>query len=160
MGSMENSDKKTIVVAVSGGFDPLHIGHVRLMREAKKLGDKLVVILNNDNWLRKKKGYVFMDQHERKEIIEALECVDEVMLTMHSENSEDMSICADLERISPHVFANGGDRHHDNIPEVAVCDTIGCDMVFNVGAGGKVQSSSWLVDKHVQHKINSEFNLS
>ena len=61
--------KNKIVVAVSGGWDPVHIGHVRLFNEAKKLGDELVVILNNDNWLRKKKGFVFMPQAERKEIL-------------------------------------------------------------------------------------------
>ena len=70
----KNSSK--IIVAVSGGFDPVHIGHVRMFKEAKALGDRLVVILNNDNWLIKKKGFVFMPQEERKEIIEAIKCVD------------------------------------------------------------------------------------
>jgi cytidyltransferase-like protein len=134
-----------IVVAVSGGFDPIHVGHVRLMQEAKKLGDRLVVIVNNDNWLRKKKGYVFMPQEERVEVIRALACVDEVVLTFHGEHPEDMSVCAELRAIRPNRFANGGDRKEDNVPEVAVCDEIGCELAFNVGAGGKVQSSSWLV---------------
>ena len=139
--------KKTKIVAVSGGFDPLHIGHVRLFREAKKLGENLVVILNNDNWLRKKKGYVFMRQHERKEIIEALESVDKVIVTGHKRNPTDMSVCAELFALRPDIFANGGDRTKKNIPEVAVCKKIGCKMVFNVGRGGKVQSSSWLLAK-------------
>ena len=134
------------VVAVSGGFDPIHVGHVRMMQEAKALGDELVVILNNDHWLRKKKGYVFMPEAERKEVIEALGCVDRVMLTFHGEHPTDMSVCAELEALRPDVFANGGDRKQDNVPEVAVCAAIGCDMVFNVGAGGKMQSSSWLVE--------------
>mgnify|MGYP001591223915 CR=1 FL=1 len=140
-------NKKTIVVAVSGGMDPLHIGQVRMMQEAKKLGDTLVVILNNDNWLHAKKGYVFMPEQERKEIIEALGCVDSVLLTSHTEDSEDMSVCAELRQLQPQIFANGGDRKLENIPEVAVCDDIGCKMVFNTGEGGKVQSSSWLVKK-------------
>lgn len=97
---------KPIVVAVSGGFDPLHPGHIRLFEEAKKLGDELVVILNNDHWLRKKKSYVFMPQQERKEILEALRVVDRVVLTEHPEDPTDMSVCADLERIRPDVFAN------------------------------------------------------
>lgn len=139
------ANRKT--VAVSGGFDPLHIGHVRMFQEARALGDRLVVILNNDHWLRAKKGYVFMEQQERKEIIEALACVDEVFVTLHGENPGDMSVCAELELIRPDIFANGGDRRADNVPEVAVCQRIGCEMVFNVGHGGKVQSSSWLVDK-------------
>ena len=77
------AQKKKVVVAVSGGFDPLHIGHVRLMNEAKKLGDRLVVILNNDNWLMRKKGFVFMNERERKEILESFFAVDEVVITAH-----------------------------------------------------------------------------
>lgn len=139
--------KKKVIVAVSGGFDPLHFGHVRLFKESKKLGDKLIVILNNDNWLKKKKGYVFMSQKERKEIIGALACVDQVIITGHSKNPKDMSICAELKKIKPDIFANGGDRTFKNIPEVATCKKIGCKMVFNLGRGGKVQSSSWLLKK-------------
>jgi hypothetical protein len=143
----KNKNKK-LVVAVSGGFDPLHRGHVRMFREAKKLGDELVVILNNDNWLEAKKGYAFMTQEERKEIIEALACVDRVVLTKHPKNPKDMSVCRELREIKPHIFANGGDRYQHNIPEVATCSAIGCKMVFNVGQGGKIQSSSWLLAKH------------
>lgn len=144
---MPNKQQKPIVVAVSGGFDPIHKGHVRLFQEAKKLGDKLVVILNNDNWLRAKKRNIFMSQDERKEILEALACVDKVMLTNHPENPKDMSVCKELSLLKPNIFANGGDRHKGNIPEVATCNAIGCQMVFNVG-GGKVQSSSWLLEKY------------
>lgn len=138
------------VVAVSGGFDPIHVGHVRLMQEAKKLGDELVVILNNDNWLRKKKGFVFMPEAERKELIESLHCVDRVVLTKHPENPDDMSVCDALKEIRPNIFVNGGDRTQSNIPEVPVCEEIGCQMVFNVGTGGKVQSSSWLLNEFRQ----------
>ncbi|MDP3710679.1 MAG: adenylyltransferase/cytidyltransferase family protein [bacterium] len=146
-------NNKKIVVAVSGGFDPIHIGHVRLFREAKKLGDKLIVILNNDNWLIKKKGYVFMSQEERKELLKALSVVDEVILTSHDPNSSDMSVCRELKKIKPDVFANGGDRKLDNIPEVTICKQIGCKMVFGLGRGGKVQSSSWLLDRFLEkHK--------
>lgn len=148
---MLEKTKKQIIVAVSGGFDPLHSGHVRMMREAKKLGHKLVVILNNDNWLKKKKGYSFMDQKERKEIIESLDCVDEVVLTSHKKDTEDMSVCETLKKIKPHVFANGGDRKLGNIPEVPICKEIGCKMVFNIGKGGKIQSSSWLLEKYLKN---------
>ena len=150
----KKSGKKEIVVAVSGGFDPIHIGHVRLFSEAKKLGHKLVVILNNDHWLKKKKGYVFMPQKERKEVIEGLRAVDKVVLTSHGPNPEDMSVCRELKRLKPHIFANGGDRKKTNVPEVAVCREIGCEMVFNVGQGGKVQSSSWLIANY-EKIINS-----
>ncbi len=147
--------KKPIVVTVSGGFDPLHIGHVRMFQEARKLGDRLVVILNNDNWLQKKKGRTFMSEQERKEILEALVCVDEVVITGHGPNPDDISICAELEQLCPDIFANGGDRTKENIPEVALCERMGCEMVFNVGHGGKVQSSSWLLDTHTE-KLNKE----
>jgi D-beta-D-heptose 7-phosphate kinase/D-beta-D-heptose 1-phosphate adenosyltransferase len=134
------------VVAISGGFDPVHRGHVSHIREAKKLGDKLVVILNNDNWLMKKKGYVFMPQEERKIILEALRGVDEVVITGHSENPDDMSICKELESVRPDIFANGGDRHAGNIPEYDLCEKLRIKMKFSVG-GGKEQSSSSLVEK-------------
>ena len=151
-----SAKKNPIVVAVSGGFDPLHIGHVRMFREARALGDQLVVIVNNDNWLRAKKGYVFMGEDERREIIEALECVDDVFVTLHGAKPDDMSVCRELEEIRPDIFANGGDRKQDNVPEVATCEQIGCRMVFNVGNGGKVQSSSWLVDNAAKAKAKKK----
>ena len=143
--------EKTIVVAVSGGFDPIHPGHVRMFREARELGDKLVVILNNDNWLQQKKKYNFMGEKERKEVIEALRYVDEVVITKHPKNPEDMSVCEALIRLKPDIFANGGDRKADNIPEYELCRKLGIKMVFNVGEGGKVQSSSSLVDKAIKN---------
>lgn len=136
------------IVAVSGGFDPVHIGHTRLFEEAKKLGDVLVVILNNDNWLRAKKGFVFMPERERAELIRCFRAVDRVVLTSHTHNPHDMSVAKELRDLKPSVFANGGDRVQKNVPEVAVCNELGCAMVFNVGKGGKVQSSSWLLKKH------------
>ncbi len=144
--------KKKIVVAVSGGFDPLHIGHIRLLKEAKSFGDELVVILNNDNWLKKKRGFVFMPQQERKEIIKSLKWVNRVILTKHSAHPEDMSVNAELRKIKPNIFANGGDRIRNNIPEVAVCKEINCKMIFNVGRGGKIQSSSWLLEKFSKNR--------
>lgn len=148
---------KNVVVAISGGFDPIHVGHVKLFQEAKKLGTRLVVILNNDNWLRKKKGFVFMPEEERKEIIKAISGVDDVFLTSHSPDCADMSVCEELKKIRPHIFANGGDRLLDNIPEVQACNEINCKMVFNTG-GEKIQSSSWLIKKIKKNK-NNKINL-
>ena len=147
--------KEVVVVAVSGGFDPIHIGHVRMFQNAKALGDKLVVILNNDNWLTAKKQHIFMPEQERKEVIMALGAVDDVVLTGHGPNPADMSVCAELSAIKPDIFANGGDRKLDNIPEVPVCEAIGCKMVFNIGDGGKIQSSSWLLSDYLK-KVNGE----
>ncbi|MEK7187938.1 MAG: adenylyltransferase/cytidyltransferase family protein [Patescibacteria group bacterium] len=147
--------KKKITVAVSGGFDPIHIGHIELFEEAKKLGDTLVVILNNDNWLRAKKHHIFMHQAERKAIIEALRVVDKVVLTKHPAKPKDMSVCQALEELRPDIFANGGDRTKKNIPEVPLCDRIGAQMVFSIGPHGKVQSSSWLLSKYVS-RVNGK----
>lgn len=141
----KESKKKGKTVAVSGGFDPIHIGHVRLMQEAKALGDRLVVILNNDHWFRVKGKHVFMTDEERKEIIEALGCVDEVVISKHEPDTNDISVCRELRDVMPDVFANGGDRFADNIPEFVLCRELGIEMVFNVGKGGKVRSSSELL---------------
>lgn len=135
------------IVAVSGGFDPIHVGHVRMIQEAAALGDELVVIINNDHWLRKKKGFVFMPEAQRKEIVEAIAGVTQVILTNHSQDCEDMSVCDALREIKPHVFANGGDRFAENIPEAVLARELEIETVFNIGRGGKVQSSSWLAAK-------------
>lgn len=151
--------KKEKVVAVSGGFAPLHVGHISLFEEARALGDKLVVILNNDNWLKKKKGYVFMNEEERKEVLLALEAVDEVVVTNHPEDPGDMSVCRELEKLRPDIFANGGDRKErgefedqGGVPEYKVCDRLGIEMRFGIG-GDKVQSSTRLV-RGVVEEIN------
>ncbi len=154
---MEN---KKIVVAISGGMDPIHVGHIRLIQAAKELGDKLVIILNNDNWLEKKKGHIFMHQDERREIIKAIKDVDEVVLTSHGPNPTDMSVSKELVEIRPDIFANGGDRTPTNIPEAPACKKIGCEMVFNIGQGGKVQSSSWLFAKYLKSiKAKSQIDV-
>ena len=143
------------VVAVSGGFDPLHIGHVEMMKEAKALGDKLVVIVNNDNWLKKKKGFAFMNERERKAVIESIRYVDEVIVTSHGENEKDTSVCKELEILRPDVFANGGDRKPDGdpVPEVELCERLGITMVYNIGKSGKIQSSSWLLTEHRKRNL-------
>lgn len=147
VGQMNKKKRKKIVVAVSGGFDPLHRGHLRMFEEAKKLGQELVVILNNDNWLKKKKGFAFISQKERKELLESIKWVDRVVLTNHYRDPQDMSVCQELKKLRPAIYANGGDRTRKNIPEVAVCNEVGCKMIFDVGRGGKIQSSSWLLEK-------------
>ena len=145
------NNKKQTIVAVSGAFDPIHIGHIRLIKEAKKLGDKLVVILNNDNWLRNKKTQVFMHQKERKEILEAIKEVDEVVLSNHSNNPKDMSVSGELLKIRPDIFVKGGNqRNKKDVPEIEVCNKIGCKIVFNVGHGDSFQYSSWLLANYVR----------
>lgn len=131
------------VVAVSGGFDPLHVGHVRMIQAAAKLGTRLVVIANGDEFLVRKKGYAFMPVEERVEILRALRDVDEVVVAV----DKDQTVCETLRLVRPDVFANGGDRRATgDIPEAAVCRELGIEMIFNVG-GSKVQSSSDLVQR-------------
>ena len=141
--------KKPVVVAVSGGFDPVHIGHVHLFRDARALGDKLVVILNDDEWLKRKKGYVFMPENERKELLESIRYVDEVVIR---EPRETYDVCHMLEKLDIDIFANGGnDRNsEETVPEFGVCKAKGIKMVYNIGDVGKPQSSSWLVKNLAQ----------
>ncbi len=142
-------------VAISGGFDPIHVGHVEMMEEAKTLGNKLVVIINNDHWLKKKKGFVFMNEKERAAIIKAIKFVDDVLITSHPENPTDMSVSNDLEKLKPDIFANGGDRNEVDAanPEsslykdIKTCERLGIKIIYNVGKSGKIQSSSELVKR-------------
>ena len=155
----KENKKSGKIVVVSGGFDPLHIGHIRYMQEAKKLGDKLIVIINNDNWKKQKRKHVFMPDYERKEIIEALACVDKVIISEHLKNlkgPKEMSVSKELLKIKPHIFANGGDRNKEDAKnpdssqyyDVEMCKKLGIKMVFNVGKGGKIRSSSELLKEY------------
>ncbi|MDA7494536.1 adenylyltransferase/cytidyltransferase family protein [bacterium] len=130
------------LIAVSGGFDPVHIGHVRMIRDASRYGDVLVII-NSDDWLMRKKGYVFMPWKERAEImgnIKGVRLVSQV-------NDSDNTVCEALSRHKPDAFANGGDRKEKNTPEMDLCDHIGIQLMWAIGGSEKPQSSSWLVDK-------------
>ncbi len=141
--------KKNDCVVVSGGFDPIHIGHLRMIQEAAKLASKLIVIANSDNFLLKKKGYAFMPINERIEILEGFSGVYRAVESI----DEDMTVCKTLEWLASEenikCFANGGDRKNKaDIPETEVCKKFGIAMEFNVG-GGKIQSSSELVSGEV-----------
>ena len=131
---------KEKLVCVSGGFDPVHIGHLRMIEEAAKYGH-VVVIVNSDEWLMRKKGYIFMPFQERCEILEGFSATGETTYVDDSDNS----VCEALHRIKPDYFANGGDRKLNNTPEMSVCNELGIELLWNVG-GGKIQSSSTLVD--------------
>lgn len=128
-----------ITVVTSGHFNPLHIGHVKLLEEASKLGGRLTVIVSSDKQVTLKGSKPFMNEKERCAIIKALRCVDEVVLAI----DEDKTVCKTLEMLKPTIFAKGGDSTHDNVPEKDVCKKNGIKIVFDVG-GDKIQSSSWL----------------
>ena len=126
-------------VCVSGGFDPVHIGHLRMIQEASKYGH-VIVIVNSDDWLMRKKGYIFMPFDERCEILEGFTATGDTT----NVDDRDGTVCEALRRIKPDYFANGGDRKTDNTPEMDVCEELGIEMLWGVG-GGKIQSSSTLV---------------
>jgi cytidyltransferase-like protein len=125
-----------IVVAVSGYFDPIHVGHLEYLKLAKQLGDKLIVIVNNDKQAILKKRKSFMNEKDRMEIVSALQCVDEVFLSI----DDNKSVCKSLEFLKPSIFANGGDRSLSEIPETAIIEKYSIKMVD--GLGEKIRSSS------------------
>lgn len=138
--------KSTRFVAVSGGWDPLHVGHVRHLRAAAILGDSLLVIVNGDDFLLAKKGYAFMPLAERMEIVAALAGVCHVVSFWDGS----MNVAGALSTIRPHVFAKGGDRSNPEEIDPAerqICRKIGCDIAYGVGGSTKPQSSSRLVEK-------------
>ena len=132
---------KKKLIAVSGGFDPIHKGHIKMIQEAAEYGN-VVVILNSDEWLERKKGYKFMDFAERSYIAGSIKGV----LMTTGVDDTDGTVCEALRRIKPDVFANGGDRYVSNTPEMDVCTELKIEMMWNVG-GGKEQSSSSLVNE-------------
>ena len=136
--------RKPITVAVSGAFDPIHVGHIRYIREAAKLGDRLVVILNKDDFLLRKKGFIFRPFEDRKEILESIKGVDEVIASI----DDDQTVSKTLELVKPDIFAKGGYwTNIENIPEANVCRAIGCQLLTNVG-GLKIHA-----DKELDSKI-------
>jgi cytidyltransferase-like protein len=134
------------IVVVSGGFDPIHSGHIRLIKEARSLGNMLIVGINSDEWLARKKGRAFMPWQERLSVLNNLKPVDEV----YTFDDEDGTACHLLHQVRAHypadriIFANGGDRTHKNIPEMAVP---GVEFVFGVGGSDKANSSSWILQE-------------
>ncbi len=142
---VENKNK--LIVAVSGYFNPLHVGHLEMMEKAKRLGDYLVVIVNNDKQVRLKGRVSFMNEKDRVKIIKAIKWVDEVVLSMDSykwENGE-IPIVKTLAKVKPNIFANGGDRRKDlaNIPESEICRKLNIKIVD--GLGKKIRASSELI---------------
>jgi len=136
-------NRKTI--AISGGFDPVHIGHVKMIEEASRHGGVLV-ILNSDEWLQRKKGYAFMSWKERSYIMGNIKGV----IAVTNVNDSDDTVCHALNKHRPDAFANGGDRKTENTPEMKLCEELGIELMWNVG-GGKIQSSSDLVGKGGQN---------
>ena len=138
---MFDNEKRKIVM-VSGGFDPVHIGHIRMILEASKYGD-VVVVANSDDWLYRKKGFVFMEFEQRAEILSAIKGV----IKVSGVDDHDGTVCESIRRIKPDYFANGGDREKHNTPEQAVCAELGVEMLWGIGGKNKADSSSDLVER-------------
>ena len=138
------------IIAVSGGFDPIHVGHVRMILDAGTHGD-VIIILNTDEWLMRKKGYTFMNWEERAEILRSIRGVMNVVAAKDDDNT----VCETLRNLKVDIdlntFANGGDRVTSNTPEMDTCKDLGISLLWNCG-GGKIQSSSSLVDTRVWSK--------
>ena len=145
------------VVLVTGGFDPLHSGHIEYFKAARELGDHLVVGINSDGWLTRKKGRPFMPFEERAAIVKELACVDEVIGFNDSDDTANHAIMQVLSTKGSQwklVFANGGDRTRINIPEMAYTDV---EFVFGVGGENKMNSSSWILDEWKTQKTERDW---
>lgn len=144
-----NQMNKTVLV--TGGFDPVHSGHLSYLRAARELGDTLIVAVNSDEWLSRKKGRAFMTQTERAAIIAEMRSVDRV-IEITAQQDADSSACAVIQQVLEEyahdtiVFANGGDRDATNIPEQRIQDAR-LEFVFGVGGDDKKNSSSWILEE-------------
>lgn len=136
------------IVLITGGFDPLHSGHIAYFEAARQLGDMLIVGLNSDDWLRRKKGRAFMDIYERDKVVSSLKMVDKVVHYPDADGSSKNAITG-VRAMYPDakiIFANGGDRTQTNIPEMDV-DDANIEFVFGVGGENKANSSSWILQE-------------
>ena len=151
------------IVVVSGGFDPIHSGHIAYFKYARDYGDRLIVALNSDAWLEKKKGRFFMPFEERKVILNSIKYVDEVVSFEDDEKGSCINALEAIKGSYPNdeiYFANGGDRDIKNIPEMSVSDI---NFIFNIGGNDKKNSSSWILKKwqyyFEERQWGSFFNL-
>ena len=159
-----NIDWRKSVIILSGGFDPVHKGHIRMFREAANLGAQVVVGLNSDEWLTRKKGKPFMEFYERKEILEGIKYISSVVKFDDRDDTANSLISQvrstynggmfnhTYDDVNPTgrddyqiYFANGGDRGKGNTPEMDTCRKLDVTMLWGIG-GGKIQSSSWLIN--------------
>lgn len=151
------------IIVVSGGFDPIHSGHIEYLKSAKEYGHKLIVALNSDSWLEKKKGKPFMTFNERKSILEAIQYVDEVFDFEDDKKGSCINALEKIKKLYPDdkiFFANGGDRNSKNIPEMSIS---GIEFLFGVGGNNKKNSSSWILNNwqyyFEEREWGSFFNL-
>jgi len=148
---MTEEDEKRPTVMVSGGFDPVHVGHIRMILEASQYGD-VIVIANTDSWLHRKKGFIFMEWDRRAEILNALKGV----VLVDSVDDRDGTVCEAIRRLKPTYFANGGDRGKANTPEQNVCEELGVELLWGIGGDYKADASSDLVNRFRKNKKSNK----
>ena len=157
LDSERKSNPNLRVITTCGGFDPVHVGHVRCFEETVSIKNShedymFVIIANGDGFLNTKKGFIFMPEKERMEILHAFKGVDHVV----SWYDGTQNCIGAIEKIRPNIFTKGGDRSaRDRIPESDMCDSVGCKVMFGIGGTDKPQSSSWLTSK-LEAKKDSE----
>ena len=143
--------KTGMIIAASGYFNPLHVGHLEYLEMAKKLADKLggrlIVVVNNDKQVKLKGGHQFMNEKDRLKIIRALKCVDKAVLSIDT----DKTVCRSLAKLKPNIFAKGGDRTSKEIPERAICSRLGIAIVDRLGK--KTRASSEIIKRAKKMKI-------
>ncbi len=152
---VKTKNKKPVIVAVSGYFNPLHVGHLEMIQKAKKLGDKLVVIINNDKQVALKGRVPFMSEKDRMKIIKALRDVDEVVLAIddYKLSSGEIPVIKTLAKVKPNIFANGGDRHNIvNVPEYDICKKLNIKLVD--GLGNKIRASSEMIARAAKARLH------
>jgi len=150
---MSDSKKEKPTVMVSGGFDPVHVGHIRMILEASQHGD-VIIIANTDQWLHRKKGFVFMEWTRRAEILNAIKGV----ILVDSVDDSDGTVCEAIRRLEPTYFANGGDRGKSNTPEQNVCEELGIELLWGIGGDYKADASSDLVNRFRKHQDSEAYN--
>lgn len=137
-----SKENKIPTVLVSGGFDPVHVGHIRMIIEASGYGD-VIIVANSDSWLFRKKGFVFMEWERRAEILSAIKGV----ILVDSVDDTDGTVCEAIRRHKPTFFANGGDRSRTNTPEQDVCEELGVQLLWAIGGDYKADASTDLINR-------------
>ena len=144
----EKTERPTVMV--SGGFDPVHVGHIRMITAAAKYGD-VIIVANSDNWLFREKGFVFMSFEQRKEILNAIKGV----ILVDYVDDDVGSVCKAIFRLRPYYFANGGDRSYTNTPEVELCNDLNVELLWGIGGSERIDGSQKFAQESSQSPIRA-----
>ncbi|NDB84947.1 MAG: hypothetical protein EB127_19930 [Alphaproteobacteria bacterium] len=140
--------KEAATIALSGAFDPLHVGHIRMIKSAVNFG-RVIIILNSDTWVKKRKGYLLTPWYDRKELLLSINGVSEVIKV----DDSDETVCEALERVRPTIFGNGGYTTRANTPERELCLKLGIRLVWGLGGGEKDAYSNDMIGKILNKQV-------